>query len=82
MEWAAFVLTVLFVAVLQVALWRRIQDGDVGAPDVPVRGETPASAEPPAQEPDDPDLTLCPSCGTENDATYEFCRECTTNLYA
>jgi hypothetical protein len=81
MEWGLFVLAVLFVAVLQIVLWRRIQDGDVGSPDAPLPGEASASAERPAHEPEDPDVTLCPSCGTENDAAYEFCRECTATLY-
>lgn len=81
MEWGLFVLAVLFVAVLQFALWRRIQGGDVGATDAPVPGETATPADPPSQEHDDPDVTICPSCGAENESGYQFCRECAGTLY-
>ena len=85
MEWGLFVVAVALVALLQLAVWRRLQSGDVEATDAtdPV---VPGDAAPPAETPrqreqDDPDVTMCPSCGAENESGYRFCRECAETLY-
>ena len=69
-------LAIVFVAVLQFAVWRRLQSGDVGATDSPMARESARLADHPAHEDADPDVALCPDCGAENDADYQFCREC------
>jgi hypothetical protein len=86
MEWGLFVLGVLFVALVQFAVWRRLQNSDVGAPESRGRSETGRPADLPNREDgddppvrdgtDDPDTRLCPSCGAENAVDYQFCREC------
>lgn len=35
-----------------------------------------------ASERDDSAICRCPECGTENDSTYRFCRECVAELPA
>lgn len=88
MEWGLFVVAVLLVALLQFVVWRRLQRGDVDATDA-ANTATSRDATPPhepgptedATDPEDPDLTLCPSCGAENDADYRFCRQCVGTLY-
>jgi len=79
MEWGLFVLAMLFVAALQFVVWRRIQSGDVGVSD----SATPRDQSHPvdlASESEDPDATLCPACGAENEAGYDFCRRCVGSL--
>lgn|GEM_PF-3248829 len=79
MEWGLFVLAMLFVAALQFVVWRRIQSGDVGVSD----SGTPRDRSHPVDltsEPDDPDAMLCPACGAENEAGYDFCRRCVGSL--
>jgi ribosomal protein L40E len=82
MEWGLFVLAILVVAVLQFAVWRRLQSGDVGATDTPMPRESARLVDHPAHEETDPDVSLCPECGAENDADYRFCRECVGPLRA
>jgi ribosomal protein L40E len=79
MEWGLFVLAMLFVAALQFAVWRRIQSGDVDVSDsaAPREQSHPADL---TSEPENPDLTLCPACGAENDPGYDFCRRCVGSL--
>jgi hypothetical protein len=80
MQWGLFVLAMLFVAVLQFAVWRRLQRGDVGITDQPAPSDHSHPSEAAAQEASDPDVRLCPQCGTENDVGYDFCRECVASL--
>lgn len=80
MEWGLFVLAMLFVAVLQFAVWRRLQSGDVGVTDAATPHENAHPSEVSSRESTDPEVTLCPRCGTENDTGYDFCRECVGSL--
>lgn len=81
-----FVVALLFVAVLQFVVWRRLQSGDVGVTDTPSRERAhPADLAAPEDREravDDPDVTLCPACGSENETGYKFCRECVGVLQA
>ena len=82
MEWGLFVLAILLVAVLQFAVWRRLQSGDVRAADSPLPRESARLTEHPVHEETEPGVVLCPGCGAENDADYQFCRECVGPLRA
>ncbi|MFB6270940.1 MAG: zinc ribbon domain-containing protein [Halobacterium sp.] len=85
MEWGLFVLAVLLVAALQFAVWRRLQSGEFGTSESPPR--TDGDAAPRADVfagdggTDDPDVQLCPACGAQNDADYQFCRDCVSSLH-
>ncbi len=80
MEWGLFVLAVLLVAALQFAVWRRLQSEDAGTPESGV-GDGASPAEVSSSTTDDATSLLCPACGTENDASYRFCRECVAQLH-
>jgi len=88
MEWGLFVLALVFVAVLQLVVWRRLQSGDVGVTDNAASRERGFPTEMPVTDEDeertvsDPDVTLCPECGSENETGYKFCRECVEMLHA
>ena len=82
MEWGLFVLAILFVAVLQFAVWRRLQNGDVEATDTPMPRESARLADYPVHEETAPGVVLCPDCSAENDADYQFCCECVGPLRA
>jgi len=82
MEWGLFVLAIVFVAVLQFAVWRRLQSGDVGATDSPMPRESAHFTDHPTHEESEPDVALCPECGAENDPDYKFCRDCVSVLRA
>ncbi|MDL0134944.1 MULTISPECIES: zinc ribbon domain-containing protein [Halobacterium] len=79
MEWAPFLLAMVVVAVLQIAVWRRIQRGDIGVTEV---APQPPDRDANQRADDDPTPTAatCPACGTENDSRYDFCRRCVRSL--
>lgn len=85
MDWGLFVLAVALIALLQFAVWRRLQNGEVDATDA-TDPMVPSDAAPPPETPlqrdhDDPNVTLCPSCGAKNESGYRFCRRCVESLY-
>ena len=87
MEWGLFVLALVFIAVLQLVVWRRLQSGDVGVTENAASRERGYPADVPAADDEertaaDPDVTLCPECGSENETGYKFCRECIGMLHA
>ncbi|WP_232686615.1 DUF7577 domain-containing protein [Halobacterium zhouii] len=85
MEWGLFVVAVALVALLQIAVWRRLQSDDVDTADATesaVQSDRLLPPEtPPQREQDDPGVTTCPSCGADNETGYRFCRECAETLY-
>jgi len=78
MEWGLFVAAVLLVAVLQFAVWRRLQSEDAGTPESSAVSERAHPSD--RRRRSDGSMLLCPSCGAENDANFQFCRECVAQL--
>lgn len=81
-EWIALGLGLLVVLQLVALQYARRMGSDES--DAPVRATPGTGSESvPISDPDPPRGTgkvVCPSCGTQNDPAYSFCRECVGRL--